>query len=84
MVDIPFPSDVELNKELELGVGTQHAHVCRSDGNSTCLPGQPRIALTESMQLQQYLGEEHLTPDLDTLAPKLWLVSTRIARVKMV
>lgn len=75
MMDVPFSSEVELNKQLELGVVTQDANIRRSDGSSTSLPGQPRVALTDSVDLKQYLTEEHSTTDLDKLAPKLWLVS---------
>lgn len=77
-MDVPFSSEVELNKQLELGAVAQDTNIRRSDGSSTSLPGQPRVALTESMDLKHYLAEEHSTTELDTLAPKLWLVSTTI------
>lgn len=76
-MDIPFSSEVELNKQLELEVVAPDTNIRRSDGSNSFLPGQPRVALTESMDLKQYLDEEHSTTELDTLAPKLWLVSTR-------
>ena len=77
-VDVLFSSEVELNKQLELGAVAQDTNIRRSDGSSTSLPGQPRVALTESMDLKHYLAEENSTTELDTLAPKLWLVSTTI------
>ena len=78
-MDVPFSSDVELNKQLELGaVDSQDVSIRRSDGGSTSLPGQPRIALTEPMELEKYLDEEHSTTELDILAPKLWLVNRGI------
>ena len=73
-MDVPFSSEVELNKQLEVGAVTQDANIHRSDRSSTSLSGQPRVALTESVDLKQYLMEEHSTTDLDML-PKLWLVS---------
>ena len=77
-MDVPFSSEIELNKQLDFGAVAQDSNIRRSDGSSTSLPGQPRVALTESMVLKQYLHEEHSTTELDILAPKLWLVSTRI------
>lgn len=76
-MNVPFSLQVELNKQLELVAVAQDMNIRRSDGSGTSLPGQPRVALTESMELKQYLDEEHSTTELDTLAPKLWLVSTR-------
>ena len=75
-MNLPFSLEVELNKQLELVAIAQDINIRRSDGSGTSLPGQPRVALTESMELKQYLDEEHSTTELDTLAPKLWLVST--------
>ena len=77
-MDVPFSSEVELNKQLELGAVVQDTNLRRSDGSGISLPGQPRVALNELTELKQYLDEEHSTTELDTLAPKLWLVSTRI------
>ena len=76
-MDVPFSSDVELNRQIGLGDVSQGVNIHRSDGTSDSLPGQPRVALTEPVKLKRYLEEEHLTTELDTLAPKLWLVSTR-------
>ena len=77
-MDIPFSSEIELNKQLKPGAAVpQNVNIRRSDGDSTSLPGQPRIALNKSMELKQYLDEEHSTTELDKLAPKLWLVSMR-------
>lgn len=78
-MDVPFSSELELNKQLKLETAAQGTNLRWCDGSSTSLPGQPRVALTESMNLKQYLDEEHLTTDLDTLAPKLWLVSKRFS-----
>lgn len=40
------------------------------------LPGQPRINLNDDT-LPAYLQSEFLTPDLDKVAPHLWLVATQ-------
>ena len=44
-----------------------------ADGDCSTLPGQPRIEL-DTLDFDGYLEKEHLVPDLDRLAPKLWLV----------
>lgn len=60
----------ELNKELLFGAtGLHHAKVDYSS-----LPGQPRIEL-DTLDHSGYLENEHLTPELDQLAPRLWLAS---------
>lgn len=57
-MNIPFLSEIELNKQLKPGAAVpQNINIRRSDGDSTSLPGQPRVALNESMELQQYLDE---------------------------
>lgn len=53
----------------------------RVPGESSTLPGQPRIGLDRS-DLNEYLQREHLTPDLDLLAPNLWLASFTTIRQK--
>lgn len=77
MLDTPFSSEIELNRQLRLGAVPSGGKLHRSDGDDTFLPGQPRVALTEPVELKQYLEEEHSTVELDTLAPKLWLVCIR-------
>ena len=72
-----LPSQVELNKELKVS-GTTLV-ITRADTEGRCppagrLPGQPRISLTPRALLDVYLDYEHLTPSLDALAPRLWLV----------
>jgi hypothetical protein len=60
----------ELNTELVFGAtGLHHAK-----GDCSTLPGQPRIDL-DTLDYNGYLEKEHLTPDLDQLAPRLWLAS---------
>lgn len=77
MGNVPFSLEIELNKELQLASQPQDVNLHWRDGSRTTLPGQPRVRLTESVELKQYLKDEHSTTDLDTLAPKLWLASTK-------
>lgn len=78
-MDVHFSSEIELNKQLKPEAAvSQNINIRRSDGDSTSLPGQPRVALNKSMELEQYLDEEHSMTELDKLAPKLWLISMRI------
>ncbi|KAI1085099.1 hypothetical protein F5B20DRAFT_130644 [Whalleya microplaca] len=79
----PFTLDTELCKELRLkpthqAAGSQHPTLIRTDPSaaSPTLPGQPRISLEHQESLEAYLAAEHLTPELDQLAPYLWLTST--------
>ena len=41
------------------------------------LPGQPRIDLNDAVGLTEYLRQEFCAPDLEKLAPHLWLMSTQ-------
>lgn len=68
-----FPEEVELNSELKISHSTDRDALVRTDPNSTTLPGQPRIGL-DITSITNYLVEDLLTPELDRLAPKLWLV----------
>ena len=74
MGDIPFTPELELNKELEFNFVTSSLLSYSGDESDVTLPGQPRISLNNATALNTYLSEEHLTPKLDILAPKLWLV----------
>ena len=44
---------------------------------STTLPGQPRIALDNALELSEYLEHDLCSPDLERLAPHLWMMSTQ-------
>lgn len=61
IMDVPFSSEFELNKQLKIGAVAHDTNIRRSDGSNISLPGQPRIALTESMEMKQYLDEEFAT-----------------------
>lgn len=67
----------ELNKELQLEFNGQSTRLCRSSRHCSTLPGQPRVKLDGS-HLKVYLDREHLVPELDRLASKLWLVGKAV------
>jgi hypothetical protein len=69
-----FPEEVELNRELKISQSTYPYALVRTDPNTTTLPGQPRIEL-DTTSIANFLAKDLLTPELDRLAPKLWLVS---------
>jgi hypothetical protein len=66
---------IELNKDLSLFIsadGENSLRRARQDDRH-CLPGQGRTSL-ENAPLKKYLGEALLAPNLDKIAPYLWLV----------
>ena len=71
----PFLEIHQLNKQLHFGSIGTWGRLRRTDNNPNTLPGQPRVQL-ETDALREYLKAELLTPELDRLAPKLWLVCT--------
>ncbi|KAL8880186.1 MAG: hypothetical protein Q9205_003759 [Flavoplaca limonia] len=76
---VPFSQEVELNNQLGTtnAGGSGSRNLFRIDDPSChCLPGQPWI-LIQSGNIYQHLEREVLTPDLNTLAPHLWLVATQ-------
>ena len=76
---VPFSQEVQLNNQLGItnAGGSGSRNLFRIDDPSChCLPGQPWI-LIQSGNLYQHLEREFLTPDLNTLAPHLWLVATQ-------
>ena len=60
---MPFPTEFELAK-LE-------------PEEPFLLPGNPRISLHNPNELTDFLSHEFIDPDLDSLAPKLWVMSTQ-------
>ncbi|KAF2421118.1 hypothetical protein EJ08DRAFT_641674 [Tothia fuscella] len=81
---VPFPSSIELCKELHLSTDTE-THSERdqaqltssvSVGESSSLLGEPLIPLN-SPETPSHIQQELLTPALDSLSPYLWLVSTQ-------
>ncbi len=75
----PFPKDLELNKELDIPSSYPQNGLTPDKGNGTeishrsAVPGQPLHCL-DSSDVSHYLPDEILTPDLNRLAPSLWLV----------
>jgi len=75
----PFPESTQLNDQLKtIKADTPNSYnlVRADDPECDSLPGQPRMSL-RSGRLFQRLEKEFLTPDLDTLAPYLWLIATQ-------
>ena len=68
----PFLQIEELNAQL---VPAGPNRLRRVDGQKVdSLPGQPRVQLSDSIALSEQLTTDLLVPELDYLAPKLWLV----------
>ncbi|KAI0478458.1 hypothetical protein GGR56DRAFT_630399 [Xylariaceae sp. FL0804] len=70
-----FPLESELCKLLKVETSGPLGKLLRTEASKDCLPGQPRTLL-ERQILLPYLKSELLTPELDRLAPHLWLTST--------
>ena len=70
---MPIPENFQLNNELWFHSTQGSAALCRIDRAKKTLPGQPRVHL-ESSELIEYLEKDLLLPQLDHLAPHLWLV----------
>ena len=76
---IPFQEKAELNcqlKKVKTDASNLYGLVRTDDTRCATLPGQPRIGLASSNFYEQ-LKQEFCTPDLDILAPHLWLVATQ-------
>ncbi|KAI4191381.1 MAG: hypothetical protein L6R41_000168 [Letrouitia leprolyta] len=76
---VPFSEDTQLNQQLKAvhqSTLKPHCIVRTDDPKCHSLPGQPRMLL-DHPQLYLQLDREFLTPDLDTLAPHLWLIATQ-------
>jgi len=75
----PFPESTQLNNQLKItkaDTSNLYSLVRTDDPECDSLPGQPRMRL-RCGRLVQDLEKEFLTPDLDTLAPYLWLIATQ-------
>lgn len=81
-LDVPFPKNTEPVKDLVLiaTLGpTRGLRLYRENSKYPTLPGQPSIDLSSpqaASSISQFLEEDLLTPDLDSLSPHLWIVST--------
>ena len=74
---VPFPDAQQLNNQLNLNINENSVTLTRSDIAHDTLPGQARVLLNGS-ELDGYVRREHSTPELDTLAPWLWLVLSNL------
>ncbi|KAI9782853.1 MAG: hypothetical protein M1816_001673 [Peltula sp. TS41687] len=64
----PFPKAVQLN---DLAAQTT------ANSPSSYLPGHPRINLHDAVQLTGFLEREFCSPDLEAMAPFLWVMTTQ-------
>ena len=77
----PSTQDIELNDELHEAPAPLFLHSRTKDGSQvkfsdillTLLPGRPLLQIG-TQEVVSHLSDELLTPDLDRLAPLLWLV----------
>lgn len=72
---VPFVKEDQLNSDLD------HTQLSSSSmpGISspfTHLPGHPRVLLSDTQQLATFLKQEFCAPDLEKMAPYLWMMST--------
>ncbi|KAK5125217.1 hypothetical protein LTR85_000893 [Meristemomyces frigidus] len=65
----PFQASLELDHSLT-SWHPKHAQA------NLCLPGQPRVSLSDADSVLDFLESDLLTIDLDNLEPYLWLIST--------
>lgn len=71
---VPFEIEHELNQGLSSDISSQGTR----GKPETKLSGNPRITLGScSAELTVYLDKEFRTPELDTMAPNLWLMTTQ-------
>jgi hypothetical protein len=65
----------ELNSDLQFVSTSSGIELQGINNHGNFLPGQPRISLSDTTRLEEYVKKAFVVPDLDQLAPKLWLVS---------
>ena len=68
----PFSEESQLNHDFETTSGQEP-----KASNLASLPGHPRIQLNDLPQLFDFLEREFCAPDLEKMAPHLWMVSTQ-------
>lgn len=73
MDQIPFPETHELNNQLQIHHSSAPIELRCINNNCTTLPGQPRVRLVKA-ELNHYLRKDLSLPELNQLAPWLWLV----------
>lgn len=82
VVDSATLSSVEMAlMKLSVIPFTKESQLCRDLESPTspvsCLPGQPRVPLRDSVRLFQYLRKEFWAVDLEQIADRLWMMSTQ-------
>lgn len=68
----PFPKSNQLVRDLELAGPDVPAN--------TALPGQPSVMLNDSTHMRQFLKKELYSKELETIAPRLWVMTTLSSR----
>ena len=83
MAHCPFPREDQLDDELNLeklpvlsSTSIAKSVVSHQEHRSNELPGIPLVEL-DSADITECLEEDLLTPNLNRLAPHLWLVETQ-------
>lgn len=65
---IPFAKAHQLNDELDSP---------KKENEPASLPGQPCFSLDDPVRLADFLTQEFCAPDLEKMAPHLWMMSTQ-------
>jgi hypothetical protein len=85
----PFPRSTQLNHDLDYLLppqqpysnneksSPQHVQSQPSPLPTAILPGNPRIKLSNTTKLTNFLTSEFFSAELDLLAPHLWVMSTQ-------
>ena len=84
----PFPQECELvrvgNETLSsdiLSMPSPRQLLSASQGVDrslqACVPGQPGLPLSDIASVISFLEKDLLTPELDAMAPHLWMMSTQ-------
>ncbi|KAL9119678.1 MAG: hypothetical protein Q9187_003762, partial [Circinaria calcarea] len=68
----PFSRASQLNHDFETTSGQEP-----KSSNLSSLPGHPRIQLNDLPHLTDFLEREFCAPDLEKMAPRLWMMSTQ-------
>lgn len=63
----PFSHATELIRDLTPASGASHVD---------SLPSQPSIALSDLQRIQSFLKDDLCSPDLETMAHRLWIMTT--------
>lgn len=70
MQKVPFLPDYQLNNELD-----PPEPVTMAQELPLRLPGQPRIRMTDTSKIQEFLQKEFLLRDLEDISKHLWMMS---------